>query len=205
MSFLTDWITNIIIFILLATVMDMLLPSSAMQKYAKMVLGLLLISILISPVFKIISIDFEDLLASATSMDFVEKGKMENLIDHKKKEIQATQDAYILEEMAVQLKKDGEEELIKQFNYKIKHLEVSLKTFENPEIPKDLEKISVVLTPVQEDHSSIEVVQKVEINTKGSLPGKKDETVDITKFLAMQWGVDQKTIDIGFERRGTTR
>lgn len=35
MSFLTEWLTTIVLFILFAIVIDMLLPSSSMQKYAK--------------------------------------------------------------------------------------------------------------------------------------------------------------------------
>ncbi|MCY8267765.1 stage III sporulation protein AF, partial [Bacillus haynesii] len=42
MEFLTEWLTNIILFILMAIVIDMLLPNSSMQKYAKMVISLLL-------------------------------------------------------------------------------------------------------------------------------------------------------------------
>ena len=42
MEFIKEWVTNIILFILLATVIDMLLPNSKFQKYTKMVTGLLL-------------------------------------------------------------------------------------------------------------------------------------------------------------------
>ncbi|MDI5788458.1 stage III sporulation protein AF [Bacillus licheniformis] len=35
MEFLTEWLTNIILFILMAIVIDMLLPNSSMTKYAK--------------------------------------------------------------------------------------------------------------------------------------------------------------------------
>lgn len=62
MSFLTEWITNIIVFILLAVVIDLLLPNSSMQKYAKMVISLLLIIVIINPIFKIFSADMNDVL-----------------------------------------------------------------------------------------------------------------------------------------------
>ena len=42
----------------------MLLPNSSMQKYTKMVTGLLLIAIILTPIFKLISKDFETALAS---------------------------------------------------------------------------------------------------------------------------------------------
>ncbi|WP_042346023.1 stage III sporulation protein AF [Bacillus massiliigorillae] len=202
MSFLTDWITNIIIFILLAIVMDMLLPSSSMQKYAKMVLGLLLIAILITPIFKFLSSNFEEVLAQVTDKDYVEKDKMESLIDKKKNEIQAANSAYILEEMAVQLKKTGEEELINRYNYEIKDINVSLKTLENPKLPKDLDSISVVLTQKEKSNTAIETVQTVRINTEEKLPIQNDETNDIRKFLGSQWGIDEGRINIVFERRG---
>lgn len=202
MSFLTDWITNIIIFILLATVMDMLLPSSSFQKYAKMVIGLLLITVLLAPIFKLLSTNFEELLASATPTNYVEKSQMENLVDSKKKEIQAAQDAYILEEMAVKLKKDGEEELIKQFNYEIKHIEVSLNTLENPEVSKDM-AVSIVLAQPENGEEAIETVKEVEININEKAPEQTIKVTDIKKFLAEQWDIDEEKIEIGFERRGT--
>ncbi|WP_010173532.1 stage III sporulation protein AF [Bacillus coahuilensis] len=62
MNYLIEWITNIIIFILLATVIEMLLPSNQMKKYTKMVIGLLLISIILTPLFKLLSQDFEQML-----------------------------------------------------------------------------------------------------------------------------------------------
>lgn len=51
MSFLTEWITSIILFILFAIVIDLLLPNSSMQKYAKMVVSLLLIVVMLNPIF----------------------------------------------------------------------------------------------------------------------------------------------------------
>ena len=205
MGILTDWITNIVIFILLAGVMDMLLPSSAMQKYAKMVLGLLLITLLLSPLFKLVSVDFDTLLASFSSAEYVEKNQMENMIENKKTEIQAVQDAYILEKMAVQLEKDGEEELVAQFNYEIAEIDVAMNSTNNPQIPEDLEHITVVLAPAPDGQSEIETVARVDINTEDPLPDKKDETRDISEFLAEKWEVDADRIHIDFERRGTAR
>lgn len=67
MSFLAGWVSNIIVFVLLATVIDMLLPNSALQKYAKMVIGLLLIAIIITPILGLFNKDFDEILSAATS------------------------------------------------------------------------------------------------------------------------------------------
>lgn len=197
MSFLTGWVTNIIIFIMLATIMDMLLPNTAMRKYAKMVIGLLLITILLSPIFKLLSTDVDELIEAAMSMNVKETGNMENLIDSKKKEIQAVTSAYILEEVAVQLKMDGEEELINRYNYAFEQIEVSLKTLDNPVIPNDIAVISVTLAKHTDD--VIETVQRVEIDTKKSLPNQSEQAEEVTQFLAIQWGIDAEQIEVNFQ------
>lgn len=84
MPFLSDWILNIIIFLLLAMVIDMLLPSSTMKKYAKLVIGLLLIGMILSPIYKIMSMDF-DLVLKSLSPTVNENIQMqENLLEKKK-------------------------------------------------------------------------------------------------------------------------
>jgi len=85
MHFLTEWIMNIIVFILLAMIVDMLLPSSAMKKYTKLVTGLLLIAIILTPVLKIFSQDFDSLMDQVSAKSIVNKNKVENLIEMKKK------------------------------------------------------------------------------------------------------------------------
>lgn len=196
MSFLTGWVTNIIIFIILATIMDMLLPNTAMRKYAKMVIGLLLITIMLSPIFKLLSTDVDKLVETAMSVN-TQDDNMENLIDSKKKEIQAVTSAYILEEVAVQLKTDGEEELINRYNYAFEHIEVSLKTLDNPVIPEDIAVISVILAEHAEDNA-IETVQLVDIDTKKSLTEQSKQSDEIKQFLATQWGIDAEQIEVDF-------
>ncbi len=63
MSFLTEWITSIILFILFAIVIDLLLPNSSMQKYAKMVVSLLLIVVMLNPIFALFRADPDQIFA----------------------------------------------------------------------------------------------------------------------------------------------
>ena len=120
MSFLTEWITNIIVFVLLATVIDMLLPSSNMQKYAKIVTGLLLITIILTPLLKLLTSDFDKVMNSIDINSSYQNNSVENLIEMKKKEIQASQRAYILEQMAVQMKQQAEKEMINEYGKSFK-------------------------------------------------------------------------------------
>lgn len=52
------WVTNITIAIFFITAVEMILPDNSMKKYAKFVLGLMLIVVIINPIMKIFDKDF---------------------------------------------------------------------------------------------------------------------------------------------------
>ncbi len=201
MSFLIEWVTNIILFILLATVIDMLLPNSSMQKYVKMVVGLLLIAIILTPILKLISSDFETALSSIPSFQNQSEKNIKNDIELKKKEIQAGDRAYILEQMAVQLKKDVAEELMKQYGLEI--TKINLITDENSQktFPENLQKVSVLLKQPDSKVNAVEAVAPVVINTNKPL-SSSDQTKDskqIAAFLSNKWKVKETTIEVLIE------
>ncbi|GHI01019.1 stage III sporulation protein AF [Neobacillus kokaensis] len=202
MEFITEWVTNIILFVLLATVIDMLLPNSSMQKYTKMVMGLLLIAIILTPIFKIISKDFETAITSIPFNQGPKEKNMKNLIDLKKKEIQASQHAYILEELAVQLKKDVKEELMEQYGLEIAKIDVEMNLENDQANVKNLQKVMVLLTqPETGGKTVVEAVKPIVINTETPLPSQKstEEAKEIAAFLSQKWNVTEKTVEVSIE------
>ncbi|MBY0122436.1 stage III sporulation protein AF [Bacillus sp. S/N-304-OC-R1] len=201
MEFIKEWITNIILFILLATVIDMLLPNSNLQKYTKMVTGLLLIAVILTPVFKLISHDFEEVLASIPVLKGTGEKNLENSIEMKKREIQAWQDAYILDEMAVQLEKQAEEELMEQYQLEFMHVDLQVDANDPNTFPDNLKKVEVQLRPKGAKPEVVEVVKKIEINTQESLPSNRstNETEKIVSLLAEKWNVNEEKIVVRVE------
>lgn len=202
MSFLAGWVSNIIIFVLLATVIDMLLPNSALQKYAKMVIGLLLIAIIITPILGLFNKDFDDILTAATS-EFEDQKKKDlgNLTEMKKKEIQATQGAYILKQMAVDLQAEVEEELMADYNMRISSIDVGVKNEEEPGVD-DLQNITISLEKAEgKENSEIEAVAKVDINTDSPSTSDDANLAAVKRFLATSWSVDEEIIEIAGERK----
>ncbi|PFO03789.1 stage III sporulation protein AF [Bacillus sp. AFS076308] len=201
MDFLKEWVTNIILFILLATVIDMLLPNSSMQKYTKMVTGLLLIAIILTPIFKLISKDFETTMSSIPSYQAPGEKNMKNSIDLKKKEIQASQHAYILEEMAVQLKKDVKEELMNQYGLEIEKIDLAVNAESDKAFPENLQKVTVLLKQPDSGVKTVEAIKQIEINTEKPLPseGSTVETEKIASFLSQKWNVTEKTVEVSIE------
>ncbi|WP_458415434.1 stage III sporulation protein AF [Schinkia sp. CFF1] len=202
MQFLTTWVTNIILFVLLAIIIDLLLPNSNMQRYTKMVIGLLLIVIILNPILKIFNTDLEDILAAFKFPTVEEKKEVENLIENKKKEIQASQRAYILEEMAVQMKSMVEVELMRDYGLKVEavHLQFS----ENVEnlSSRDLEGVDVTVKRENPKGNleSIPAVKDIRIDT--TIPVSKDEKSNLSAveaFLAENWQLDQDKVNVVME------
>ena len=201
MDFIKEWITNIIIFILLATVLDMLLPNSSFQKYTKIVTGLILIAIILSPIMKIFTSDFETAIASIGQFNSQEDENIKNSIELKKKEIQASQHAYILETMAVQLKATAEEELMEQQGMEIANIELEVNDQDQRPFPENIQYVIVHLKEAENEGESVAVVREVEIDTNAPLPSKPtSKTTDqIASLLSEKWNVPEKSIQIMIE------
>jgi stage III sporulation protein AF len=201
MDFIKEWITNIIIFILLATVLDMLLPNSSFQKYTKIVTGLILIAIILSPVMKLFTSDFESAIASMGQFNSLEDENIKNSIEFQKKEIQASQHAYILETMAVQLKTAAEEELMEQQGMEIANIELEVNDQDQRPFPENLEYVIVHLKKAEDEGETVAVVREVEIDTNAPLPSKQtsQNTDQISSLLSEKWNVPEKSIQIMIE------
>lgn len=207
MDFLTEWITNILLFILLAVVVELLLPQTSLQKYVKMVIGLLLITIILSPIFKLFSSDIEDLLKSATSIfDQNTNTNIENSIENQKVEIQAEQNAYILEQTAVQLAEMTEKELMEQFDYQFSEVELVIDedyetALQFEDVMENLLSIQITLVEAAEEQQVVKLIDEVKINL--SQPHEKELEADIdpiARFLADKWEVDMEKLAITIER-----
>lgn len=55
MGWLSNWLQELIMIVLLATFVDMLLPNRSMERYVKLVLSLLILLTLLSPITKVCS------------------------------------------------------------------------------------------------------------------------------------------------------
>lgn len=198
MSFLTEWLTTIVLFILFAIVIDMLLPSSSMQKYAKMVVSLLLIVVMLTPIFKLFKTDPEVIFEYLTKNGQSESADIKNQINSKKIEIQASQRAYILEEMAVQLKKKAEERFSHD-EYKVGR--IKLTAGEKVDSEEDIKTISVYMASSSE--KTVQTVAPVHIDTDHAYVTKEaaeqKEAKQIQTQLADIWEIGSEKITVHME------
>ena len=201
MEFIKEWVTNIILFVLFATMIDMLLPSSKFQKYTKMVTGLLLIAIILTPIFNLLTQDFEDTMTGISNLEISSGNQINNSIDLQKNEIQASQDAYILKQMAVQLKEDANEELMDQYGLAIINIDLVVDAENQQPFPENLKKVVLQLEQTKLAEEAVVVVKSVEISTQQPLPMQKEnEDYDkVKQLLSKKWDVEEKVIELQIE------
>lgn len=202
MSFLTEWITSIVLFILFAIVIDLLLPNSSMQKYAKMVVSLLLIVVMLNPIFALFRADPDQIFSEIMKgKDQAQSEEIKNQMNLEKKEIQASQRAYILKQMAVQLEKSAKEPLEKE-SYEMKHVEVLAdEEHLDQNMEADQFRIKAVLVPLTGD--AVETVAKVDID----LSRQKEESAEtsakemarVKETLADVWNTRPEHIALNIE------
>ncbi|MFV5962293.1 stage III sporulation protein AF [Bacillus sp. AK25] len=202
MSFLTEWITSIILFILFAIVIDLLLPNSSMQKYAKMVVSLLLIVVMLNPIFALFRADPDEIFSEIMKgKDQAQSEEIKNQMNLEKKEIQASQRAYILKQMAVQLEKSAKEPLEKE-SYEMKHVEVLAdEEHLDQNMEADQFRIKAVLVPLTGD--AVETVAKVDIDLsrqkEESAGALAKEMARVKETLADVWNTRPEHIALNIE------
>ncbi|WP_246001092.1 stage III sporulation protein AF [Oceanobacillus piezotolerans] len=201
LELIIQWVTQIIIFVILATILDLIIPSSAMKKYIQLVVGLILILILLNPIFYILNIDIDRALNSSfQQLNQIKstEGSVENLIELQKKEIQTTQDAYILEQMAVPLIDLAKEPLIEGHNLEITNLDFQFST--NQQFTyEDLQEVIVTVKNYEKGEGEMGVVEDVVINTNEPIENEDRHEDEVKSLLTELWGLEDKEITIYWE------
>ncbi|MDY0408403.1 stage III sporulation protein AF [Virgibacillus soli] len=201
MDLLIQWVTQIIIFLLIATLVDLIIPQNAMKKYIKLVVGLTLVLIFLKPIFHLFQFDIKSEI-NATSTQHLDELEgtlaLENLIENQKRDIESTQHAYILEQMAVQLKEIANPSLIEEHQIEITEITFTFLleeqyTFEN------LEEVIVYVQEARDGEGVIYAVDDIVIDTSepsNSETATEEDVDDIVDFLTEKWQLDDKKLMI---------
>lgn len=204
MQLLTHWVTQIIVFLLIAIIVDLLIPASSMKRYINLVVGLILILIFLQPLFKILHIDIQQALkttyhemseASTTNDD------MESSIKMQKKDIQASQDAYIVEQLTNELTDLAEEDLENKYDAQIRDMQFDFAS-ESDYTYEDLEEVVVTLEDSEREEGVVKNVEDIHINTEESKDNHQasdDQTEEIQQFFKHKWEIDDKKVTVLWE------
>ena len=215
-EFLSSWVKNLGIVIVIVSILEMLLPNNKTKKYIKIVFGLFIILNIISPlikerqVFSIENFDFDDFSNSIESSNNINENETVNqeTMDEKigelyKKELEKDitkkleDKGYIVKNIKTSVTIGNKEET------KIEKIEIDLEKEENKEnkedtntnmenkIVEEIQKIKININP--KEKAKEETKEKSESSTKNL---KKEEIKDIENFLIEEYGVTKECLKI---------
>lgn len=202
MQMLIDWIMQIVIFMLIGTIVQFLLPNNVLKKYVNIVIGLLLLLILTKPLLYIFSIPLP------TTFDYIERSLFsddsyvqttERQITEQKDDIESEQAAYIWNEVREQMIEEAKEPLQREHNVELVDV-----TIEQPKDRYHVERIIVFITRNNElERENNTLIEQVEVNTinKQTDHDLRAETEQIVMQLAEIWEIDEQLIQLEWERR----
>lgn len=203
MTLITNWVMQIIIFMLIGTIIELLLPNNTMKKYINLVIGLLLLIILAKPILYLLQIDIVsqfDKFESVISEGNDQLSQTENFIEMQKKDIQAEQDAYIWNEVTSQLKNEVNHILEEEYDAHI--VDISF-VYENDILDnfENLEEVIVTIQPLSEIEQAEETIEMIEIDTEKRSEQRSNYRLnnDIRAILAEQWGFNKGQIQVIWE------
>lgn len=222
MQWISDWLREIVLVILLAAFIDLMLPNSTMQRYVKVVISLFILLTILSPIIELFKSDLEfvDWQEQAVEMNtiqpldsIIKKGE-EMRLNNEQHSIQ-----FVESQMADMMKKDLETE----FPGKIRKVDV-MTHIDAEKNTLEIKAVEVTLIPEEEQTEggnssadsmkSIELVEPVvvEINVNDtkegdsnrSSEGSEDITDSMMKnkvsgILEQNWSVSANQLYIRFE------
>lgn len=195
MNLFIEWITRIVLFLLLAIVADALLPSGLMKKYARLVLSVLLLLIFLGPLLQLLKINPEQIMKKAeyAMNEEMEVDSLDDSIEEKKKEILEGQDAYKLEQVTQSLSAELKDPL-KEQNLQLVDLEMSF--LQEPYQMDTLDKLVLTLTPLEESKT----VENVSISIMEKQAPKEEKQLDsIQDWVSKYLELDKAQIEIRWE------
>ncbi|MYL71881.1 stage III sporulation protein AF [Halobacillus litoralis] len=196
MEYLIEWITKIVLFLLLAMVADALLPSGVMKKYARLVMSILLLLIFMGPLLQILNIDPESLIqrADQTMQQQMDAEVFEENVEAKKNEILEGQDAYKLEQVTQALAAEIETPLKEEQNLVLVNAEMSF--HQQPYSLETLDKLTLTLSR-DEQTQSVEDVE-ISIMEEGETEEEKQDP-ELLKWIADYLDLNKEQIIIRWE------
>jgi len=203
MAYLYDWIKQIVLFILIGTILEMLLPNSSLNKFVHFVFGLLLLLVLAKPIFYLFQTDITHeikLIEEEMEPNIRTAQQTKFSMEKQKEDIQAEQAAYIWNELAEKLKDEANDTLMETYDVQIYDI-----TFDNAQgfiTNGELSHLNVYVKSVEEKSDAFKPIEPVVIDKsdRGAEKQTSGGYRQIEQTLRETWQLDDAvTIDIFWE------
>lgn len=193
-EFLSSWAQGIIVAVIIATLIEMILPNSSSKKYVKVVIGMYILFTIVSPIIK--KVGGKDINLNTINIEKYEQQieKSDNTISRKFEDnnTRSIKDIYVSN-----LKADISAKL-KEKGYEIDTSDIQIKDDENYTIEKITLKL-IKMEQKQEKNNEI-VINTVEIGNTISQKDSKtlsdDDKQEVKDYISETYDIDKKNINI---------
>ena len=193
-EFLSSWAQGIIVAVIIATLIEMILPKSSSKKYVKVVIGMYILFTIVSPIIK--KLGGKDINLNTIDIEKYEQqiSKSDNTISRKFEDnnTRSIKDIYVSN-----LKADISAKL-KEKGYEIDTSDIQIKDDENYTIVKITLKL-IKMEQKQEKNNEI-VINTVEIGNTISQKDSKtlsdDDKQEVKDYISETYDIDKKNINI---------
>ncbi len=223
-AWLSDWLSQIILVILLATFVELILPSSMMQKYVRVVLSLLILMTLLHPMVSLIQIEpdlkqwsmslelpkdkpnsrsLEEIMKEGERLKLKNENNTKQIVEERiqsmmKESIEKTWPNGVAR-IDVQISTDDEgESLIKEVNVVLR--EIKEHQDQDPSVSrvKPMEPVSPVSIDI--DLNKRDTVEKEEIKDKSAQPDGLDKRrKSVYEWIAEEWQLSAGQLQVVYE------
>ena len=193
-EFLSSWAQGIIVAVIIATLIEMILPNSSSKKYVKVVIGMYILFTIVSPIIK--KVGGKDIDLNTINIEKYEQqiSKSDNTISRKFEDnnTRSIKDIYVSN-----LKADISAKL-KEKGYEIDTSDIQIKDDENYTI----EKITLKLIKMEQKQGKNNeiVINTVEIGNTISQKDSKtlsdDDKQEVKDYISETYDIDKKNINI---------
>ena len=193
-EFLSSWAQGIIVAVIIATLIEMILPNGSSKKYVKVVIGMYILFTIVSPIIK--KVGGKDIDLNTIDIEKYEQqiAKSDNTISRKFEDnnTRSIKDIYVSN-----LKADISAKL-KGKGYEIDTSDIQIKDDENYTIEKITLKL-IKMEQKQEKNNEI-VINTVEIGNTISQKDSKtlsdDDKQEVKDYISETYDIDKKNINI---------
>lgn len=193
-AFFSSWAQGIIVAVIVATIVELLLPNGSSKKYVKVVVGIYILFSIIAPVVN--KFANQDINTEIFNLDKYEK-KMEDSNNKILQKIEANNSRTVKDIYVANLEADIKAKL-KDKGYEVTSTYIKAKDDENYTI----ENISITVKKNEDKESKNEIsigeitINKTKNNTSSNEEISRQDKQEIKEYLAKTYDISEKIIDI---------
>ncbi len=154
---ISNWAEQIIVAVIIATIIEMILPNGNNKKYVKAVIGVYILFTIISPIFKNgMNLDFEKSdYEKYFKLDETYMAMSESLVSHNNQSVEDIYKMNLKEDMKQKLQEKG---------YKAEKMEVQIELKEEKNYGR-VKEIVLTISKMQEDQKESSNIRISQVNT----------------------------------------